>query len=406
MRILFLSQWLPYPPNNGSKLRIYNLLRGITQHHSVTLLCFPDQADVGRSSEELDALCREVHIVPRKSFESHRLRSYLGFFRLAPRSFVDICSPELQQQLAHILATLKYDLVIASELSCLACGRFLHKLPTILEDPELGVLYEQFTTATTVWRRIRYGLTWFKLRYYMMRELRHFDACSVVSVQEQKLLADAAPTYTQTVEVIPNCINLADYAAIHEEPQYGHLIFTGPFGYRANYEAMCWFLSDVYPRIQSVVSDVQLTITGDHANLPLPAATNITLTGFVTDIRPLIARSWVSLVPLRIGGGTRLKILEAMALGTPVVTTTKGAEGLDAEHDVHLLIADTPQAFADAIIRLLQEPDLRRRLAEAACRLVAAKYDWSATLPRFLQLVERVTRPACQPNSAYRETTS
>jgi glycosyltransferase involved in cell wall biosynthesis len=153
---------------------------------------------------------------------------------------------------------------------------------------------------------------------------------------------------------------------------------------------MTWFLQEVYPRIQAQAPDVCVTITGDHADLPLPPADNVTLTGFVDDVRPLIASAWVSLVPIRVGGGTRLKILEAMALGTPVVTTSKGAEGLDAKHGEHLLIANSPEAFAEAVIRLLQEPGLRQRLADKAYQLVQERYDLAALMPRFLDLVERV----------------
>jgi glycosyltransferase involved in cell wall biosynthesis len=137
---------------------------------------------------------------------------------------------------------------------------------------------------------------------------------------------------------------------------------------------------------------VQLAITGDHGNLPLPQASNITLTGRVKDVRPLIASSWISLAPIFEGGGTRLKILEAMALGTPVVATSKGAEGLDFEVGRHLFVADAPRDFADAVCRLLKDPGLRRRLSEQASRLVTEKYNWSAVMPRFLSLVERVAR--------------
>jgi glycosyltransferase involved in cell wall biosynthesis len=156
---------------------------------------------------------------------------------------------------------------------------------------------------------------------------------------------------------------------------------------------MTWFLQEVYPRIRAQAPDVSLTITGDHAGLPLPPADHVTLTGFVDDVRPLIAAAWVSLVPLRVGGGTRLKILEAMALGTPVVATSKGAEGLDAQHGEHLLIANGPEAFAESVIRLLQEPGLRRRMADNAYQLVQEKYDMAALMPRFLDLVERVATP-------------
>jgi glycosyltransferase involved in cell wall biosynthesis len=138
------------------------------------------------------------------------------------------------------------------------------------------------------------------------------------------------------------------------------------------------------------VPGVGLTITGDHAGLPLPCTNHVSLAGVVDDVRPLIASASVSLAPIRVGGGTRLKILEAMALRAPVVATSKGAEGLDVRDGEHLLIADTPEAFADATIRLLKEPGLRERLADNAYQLVREHYDWAVVMPRFLHLVERV----------------
>jgi glycosyltransferase involved in cell wall biosynthesis len=132
---------------------------------------------------------------------------------------------------------------------------------------------------------------------------------------------------------------------------------------------------------------VRLTITGDDAGKTLPAAANVLRTGFVEDVRPVIARAAVSIAPIFTGGGTRLKILEAMALRTPVVSTTKGAEGLDIEHGRHLLIADTAEVFADAVLSLLRDAQFRQGLAERAYQLVTEKYDWAAVMPLFLNVV-------------------
>ncbi len=125
-------------------------------------------------------------------------------------------------------------------------------------------------------------------------------------------------------------MHLPDYIGISARPEPGSLIFTGAFTYHANYDAASWFVGEVYGRIKDQYPAARLTITGNHADLPLPPAPDITRTGFVPDVRPLIAGSWAAVVPMRQGGGTRLKILEAMALGVPVIATTKGAEGLDA----------------------------------------------------------------------------
>ena len=138
--------------------------------------------------------------------------------------------------------------------------------------------------------------------------------------------------------------------------------------------------------------DVHLTITGDHANLPLPPASNMTLTGFVDDVRPLIASSWVSLAPLRVGGGSRLKILEAMALGVPVVSTSKGAEGLEFSDSRDLLVGDTAEAFAGHVIRLLKDKQARQEIVENAYQRVKEMYDWGVIMPRFESLIQRTVR--------------
>jgi glycosyltransferase involved in cell wall biosynthesis len=389
MRILFLSGWYPYPPSNGSKLRIYSLLRGVAKRHEVTLLSFADRSMVDADVSELSCMCQNVQVVPRKSFEPRSRRARLGFLSLAPRSVIDTFSPEMAQRIEHTLDARDYDLVIASEWMTAGYGRYFRGLPALFDDLEVGLLYERFAHATSVWHRCRYGLTWVKHKRYLARLLRYFRACTVVSEQEQQLLARIAPGY-QTVDMIPNCVNLADYRDVHEVAQPNTLIFTGPFAYSPNYEAMLWFLGKVYRHVQVQVPEVHLTITGDHAGQPLPPASNVTLTGFVDDVRPRIASSWVVLAPIRQGGGTRLKILEAMALRVPVVSTSKGAEGLEVQHNKHLLIADTPEAFAEAVIRLLRNASLRQDLVTQGYQLIRQKYDWAAVAPRFLNLIEQI----------------
>jgi glycosyltransferase involved in cell wall biosynthesis len=389
MRILFLSRWYPYPPDNGSKLRIYNLLRGLAQEHEVTLLSFVDREDVDLDAPAMRSLCRQIHVVPWKEFEPQSWRARFGFIGLTPRSALDTFSPEMAKRIQQTLTTEDYDLVIASQWSMASYGHCWDGLAAVFEEVEIGVPYERFAHATSVRDRLRHGLTWAKHRAYLARLMQHFRACTVVSDQEHQLLSKAVPGF-EAIAVIPNCINLSEYADVRDKPQANSLIFTGSFRYFANHDAMTWFMQDVYPYIQTQVPDVRLTITGDHADLPLPRAENVTLTGFVDDVRPLIASAWASLVPIRVGGGTRLKILEAMALGTPVVATSKGAEGLEVQDGEHILIADTPDAFGRAVLRLLADTGLRTRLADRGYELVRDNYDWAAVIPGFLDLIEKV----------------
>jgi glycosyltransferase involved in cell wall biosynthesis len=387
MRILFLSAWFPHPPDNGAKLRIHNLLRILSQHHDVTLLCFSDKKVGNEDVLALRALCRDVQVVPKKSFQPRSLRARLGFLSPLPRSEVDTFSPQMARSIQNNLLGGNYDLVIASELAMAGYVGYLSGTPALFEDLELGVLYEQYASARSPWHRVRYGLTWLKYCRYVAWLLGHFSTCTVASERERQLVGRVMPGYGR-VEVIPNCLDLNDYAGVKEILQHDSLIFTGSFRYCANHDAAVWFLRQVYPHIQARVPDVRLTITGDHAGYSLPAVDNVILTGLVDDLRPLIARSWQSVCPLRIGAGTRVKIIESMALGTPVVSTSKGAEGLEVTHGENILIADTPDEFARAVIELLQDPGLREKLSTGGRRLVMEKYSSDVMAHKFNSLLE------------------
>ena len=391
MRVFFLSPWFPYPPNNGSKLRIYHLLRGLAQDHEITLISFSKQPDVDQNEPITRSLCEEIIVVPRKDYQPNSARAVVGLFSLSPRSIIDTYSPEMAQKIVEATSIKAFNVVIASELGAASYRRFFKGLPAIFEDVEIGVIHGNFTDANSLRERIRHGLTWQKHMRYLSRLVKSYEACTVVSKQDKALLTEIVRGLN-SVEVIPNCINLPDYINVPRERQKQTLIFTGPFRYRANYEAMLWFMGEAYPIVQSQIPDVQMLITGDHADLLLPETKGVTLTGMVPDVRPLIASATVSIAPILTGGGSRLKILEAMALHTPVVATSKGAEGLNVQHDVHILIADTSEAFAQQVIRLLKEPDLRKRLVSNAYKLVQNQYNWAVVMPKFLDLVERVAR--------------
>jgi glycosyltransferase involved in cell wall biosynthesis len=389
MKILFLSRWFPYPPDNGSKLRILNLIRGLAQSHQVTLLSFAEQLDIVPNSTEIHSICENIQIIPWKEYRPQSTRALLSYFSTKPRSVEDTFSIAMANRIQNITANSKSDLIIASQIYSAGYYRYWGQVPALFEEIELGVPYEHYRNATLGWRHMRYGLAWEKHRRYLARLLRNFEACTVVSEQELRLLKKSLPS-TESVVVIPNCINGSDYQDVDVKPEQNSMIFTGSFRYLANHDAMTWFLQEVYPLIKAKESNASLTITGDHASLPLPSSDDVTLTGHVEDVRPLIASAWMSLVPLRVGGGTRLKILEAMALSTPVVSTSKGAEGLNVKHNVHILIADTPETFAEQVIRLLRDPDLRKRLVSNAYKLVQNQYNWAVVMPKFLDLVERV----------------
>ena len=391
MKILFLSRWFPHPMNNGSKIRIYNLLRGLSQNHEVTLLSFADQPGVSPEAPELRAVCSRVGVLPWREFDPNNIRARLAAFSLEPRSIVDTFSPEMAGAITETLREEAYDLIIASQLQMAAYYPYFKNIPALFEEFEIGLFHDRAFSADGK-MRFRHALTWFKLRLYLSQLLDSFRACTVVSEREHQLLAQNFPRFAGAVEVIPNCLNVEEYSNVKAKKKPNTLIFTGSFKYNANYEAMSWFVGEVFPLILEKAPDAHLIVTGDHANLPLPSSRNVTLAGFVEDVKPLIASCTVSIAPLLSGGGTRLKILEAMALGTPVVATSKGAEGLDASDGEHLLLADSPAQFADCVIRLLTDEKLRRRLAGKASLLVEEKYNWGRAFADYSRLMNEVFR--------------
>ncbi len=394
MRILFLSTWFPYPPDNGSKIRVYHLLRALSTRHQVTLVSFafttarPDQADV------LQQWNVDVQTVEYNPFERSSLSGALRFFSLSP--VVTRPLPEMADAVQRAAGAMLFDAVIASNE---VTATYIRQLPCaivrILEEHNLlsRWMWERYQRQTAPVQRLRSWISWRKACHFEARLYRQFDLCTMVSEQDRAACLQMLPGYRGHVEVIPNGVDCQHHQFALSATKTHSLVYNGALTYQANYNAVKYFLSEIYPLVRKSVPDVTLTVTGstsgvDRSGLQLDESVH--LSGYVNDVRPFVGGSTVCVVPLQEGGGTRLKILEAMALGTPVISTAKGAEGLDAVHNEHLLIADDPAEFAEGTRRLLEDASLRRRLAANARELVERHYDWNEIGQRFVDLVESV----------------
>lgn len=388
MRILFLSNWYPYPPDNGSKIRIFNLISGLAQEHNVTLISFKEPG-TSQADKHMEEICEAVYVIPKKEYNATSFSAIMGVLDQRPRVLVDRFMPEMNECIQDEIDHGNHDVIIASQMYMAAYLDGQRNIPAIFEEVEIGVFEDAVTSSANALGKFRHQLTLTKMGAYYRNLFSNLSACTVVSEKEKKRLSRMIPGY-QPIEIIPNGVDLGFYRDFHSTPQKGQLIFTGSFTYRPNYEAMEWFTSQVFPKILSRFPDAQLTITGNSSTPHLSKSMGVNLTGYVDDIRPLIASSWVSLVPIFTGGGTRLKILEAFALKTPVIATSKGAEGLEVAHDIHLLIADSPEDYTQQTIRLLQDELLRERLVSNAYKLVEEKYDWAVIMPKFMDLINQV----------------
>lgn len=399
MKILFLSSWFPYPPMNGAKIRIYNLIRELAKKHDITLLSFAqaipiDEAKVNIS--HLNQFCRSVNVIPARSYQHNSLEALIGFFSLMPRSVFQTYSPQMEELIREKLKTDSFDVVVASEVNAptvtsLLASRIQGPLK-ILDALEVGLAKNDFYLERSPLRRIRRGMTWYKLRRFTKKLLNSYNACTVPSMQEKQNIMEFVTNQTH-VEIIPHCVNLDYYHGSFGLPERDTLTFTGSFTYQANSDAAAYFFEQIYPLIKSEAAGVRTKIVGSTNGTDVnkwPIDDHVVFTGLLKDVRQVIAQSWLSIVPLRIGAGTRLKIIESMALGTPVVSTSIGAEGLDVVHGENILLADDPKDFARAVLEILRNPQLRDKLSVAGLKLVKERYGAETLGNKFNLLLDRV----------------
>jgi len=391
VHILYFAPWYPFPPNNGIRTRIYHLLKALSAKHRVTLLAFQRAQDPPNLAPP--EFCDQVLVVPWVTFQPDHWRARFAFFSPYPRSLVDTFSPQMLDALHRVQAQTKIDLIIAGTMETARYALQSQAPCRILEEHNFytAMMQDQYARQSTLRGKVRYGLTVSKSKRFEADYYRRFNGCTVVSERDrrgvQSLIGDRLP-----IKVIPNCADVAYYNGDYA-PEPDTCVFNGSVTYSANFEAMRFFLKEIWGQIRTVSPNARLRITGDNRQVALNALSldnSVLLTGMLDDIRPTVGTSWVAVVPLLEGGGTRLKILEAMALGTPVVSTSKGAEGLDVTPGKHILIADTPGDFASAVVGLFRSPERRRILAANARELVRARYDWTKAGAEFESFVSEI----------------
>jgi hypothetical protein len=318
-----------------------------------------------------------------------------------PRSIQDTDNPRLRVALADQLRK-PTDVILALELGMAA---FLPPAtpgvpPAVVDQVEVSGQALAVASAGSAREGLRHRLTQVKSDRFWRRVLRACcRAVTAVSNEEAEAVRQVIGGDGPPVVVVPNGVDVSSYrrGASGTAPISGRLLYNGALGYGPNRDAVSWFVREMLPRIANQAPAAHLVVTGRTDDVDeetcsvLHADPRVQMTGFVPDLRPVLDQANLCVIPLRQGGGTRLKILEAFAAGLPVVSTTRGAAGIEAEHGHHLLLADTPEDLAACVVRLLQKPDEAMRLARAARHLVEVRYNWPDIAGLLSQLLEQVT---------------
>jgi glycosyltransferase involved in cell wall biosynthesis len=402
-RVLFLTPHLPYPPNRGTALRNFGLIEGLAARgHTIGLASLIEPGQPPLADTPLPDLCGTALAVPAPARTTgQRLRDLLaGHADMARR----LWSAEFAGALRGALGREPYDVV---QIEGIEMAPYL---PIVREAaPDALLIYDAHNAEYALQARIaaqdsRTPRRWPYAVYSLLQTARlrrfeaatcravgHILACSQADADKLRLLGHETP-----ISVIPNAIEVAHYQeADLPSANLPHpaLVFTGKMDFRPNVDAALWFAEAILPPIQEAIPEAHFVIVGMHPHPrldPLRERRGITITGEVPDIRPYIREADLYITPLRMGSGTRFKLLEAMAMGKAIVSTRIGAEGLPVEDGRHLLLADEPESFAEAVVGLLRDTPRAKALGEQGATLVSEHFDWPGIIPQ----VEAIYRQA------------
>ena len=398
MKILWLNANLLLPLDKGGKLRTWHLMRHLAKRHDITYLCFTDGTPTQADVDGMHEVCSRVETVPRTDPAKGSFRFYLDAARYVfdrlPYAAAKYRSPAFRDRLASLLGSQRFDVVVCDFLVPIVNMPERVGCPAILftHNVESEIWRRHAENSTNPIGRRLLGAQWRRMLRFEERALRRFDLVLTVSEADKRTFRRLYPgAIREPMHVVQTGVD-TEYFSPALGARRSHLVFTGSMDWLPNEDAMLHFVNDILPRIRARIPDVTLSIVG---RAPTPAVRRladqrgIEVTGSVEDVRPHLAAGTVYIVPLRIGGGTRLKIFEAMAMGKAVVSTAVGAEGLPVMDGRDIVIADAPESFADAVVGLMDDTTARRGIESAARQLVAGHYDWSVVAHDFEEALRR-----------------
>ena len=394
MRLLWVKGGKLLPVDTGGKIRSYNILRHLARRHEVVLLSYyPGDADA-----EYDAAIRRefpgavtVPLGDPGGRLGQALHYAVRFPRAAPYSVTKFTSEAVAQRIDELLATGRLDVAV--------CDFLLASLNFPPRFPVPSVLF-QHNVESALWRRnakyernpvkkLLFSVEAAKMRRYERAAVQRFHGVVAVSEHDRSLMLEMAPA--APVTVVRTGVDVAGFApAPNARRRNDTVLFLGSMDWPPNIDGVEYFCERVWPRVVAAMPTAHFQVVGRN---PPPRITrfasgSVEIVGGVRSVLPHLHEATVFVVPLRIGGGTRLKIYEAMASAVPIVSTSVGAEGLDVQNGTDIVLADEPESFADAVIGLLRDAERRRGIATAGSR-TAARFDWSVIATDFERVLER-----------------
>lgn len=398
MNILWVKAGGLLPADTGGKIRSYNILRQLARRHSVTFFSFyaSHPNDLNPTLREIfeEVVCIPLNLPRPKSFAE--MREYgKNVLSLQPYSIAKYCRANVRKELRALLARNRYDVILCDFL--FAAGVVPWDLPSakvlFTHNVEAMIWKRHYDVARhPLWKAVSWR-EWQTMRRAEHGYLKKADHVLAVSETDRDNFLEVVSS--GKITVVPTGVDSEYFSPSPHSEVPGSIVFVGSMDWMPNEDAVTYFVRDIFPLIRQRVPEVRLSVVGRDPTARLKALaarqTEISLTGWVQDVRPYVARSAVCIVPLRIGSGTRIKIYESMAMGKAVVSTSIGAEGLPVSHGDNIVLADDPTEFADAVVNLLCDASERRRLGAAARAFVAETYSWQKVTETVEQALAQAT---------------
>jgi glycosyltransferase involved in cell wall biosynthesis len=382
-----LDEWIPYPLVSGKRLRSYHLFMRAAHNHTITYLCFADPSGEEAARKQIESLGIRLVTLPRKNpFDPTYKRYFLALTNLASSMPLVMKKHFRDDYLARARQLVRdeaFDLIHCEWTHYGAYVAALPRRPLFLSSHNIEAmpwqrLYEHEKNPV---KRAFFYLEWRKMLRFEKEVSGEFDHIGAVSADDRDKFKNLYGC--ESVTLIPNGVDVSYYNFTPPDLTRKSLVFSASFDAFVNQDAVVYFMESIFPKILEKDSGIRVIFLGKDppSSFRKYASERVTLTGTVGDVRPYLLRSSVCVVPIRVAGGSRIKILEAMAAGLPVLSTPEGAEGLEVVAGEHILIARNEDEFARCVIQLLNDRSLAQSLTTKARRLVEERYDWERIAP-------------------------
>lgn len=377
MKILYVIPYSPANPVFGGALRIYHLLTHLCKYHEVTVAGFSTPEEERELIKQFPSLAGKVHFVSNPHSDRPVRWSLVKYLFTSHSNWYQVSRSErLQEKLDQLLESEEFDF-IQCEFPVMAMYRYNSSAIKIIDCHNVEYdNYKRMARVKNILKKIFYRIESYKFYREEMEVCRKQDALLATSNRDISIFSQTLPEIPKYL--IPNGVDTNYFRPFKTRPVPHSMIFIGMMKYVPNYDGVIYFLDEIFPKIQEIIPDATITIVGKNPPRTIlkRANENIIVTGFVEDTRPYIEKSAVYVVPLRMGGGTRLKITEALAVKKPIVSTSIGCEGIDVVDGESIMIADHPEDFAAKVVEMFLDPDKVDDITNAGYELVKNHYQW------------------------------